>query len=525
MADKPSLDALFNKDIKTREKFISEYMRLKETAKNDEDTPTIFQADMENAIGALYDTVDFNKDGIIDEGEIQKVKDFDTTDGENTLSESDISILYDKTIEELSKGLKLDTPENMYKSAMSDDSSNSTLVGEQKGSAYLSNLSSRIDILNELIQARQSQSNSKIMTLRNELDKLISEKSNLSRKEKDNYSKNLQKIKAKEKELTKAQRAYAQKEEKMSVVANEIQYLSGMKTKDKNTKEKLDEWLAKYNQLKDDYDRLGLTIESLKSSISDLESTQKSYTDKAGFENSELTTKKDELEKAIEGEHLACQSAIAEYSRQISGLSEARAYAVAQTAPTSVIENYSDSDTTKFEENAQNLKNNWGSINPKLSDGFYQKVIEVSNRIGCDANDLMALMKSESSLNSKAQNPHGGATGLIQFMPKTAQKLGTSTTALYNMSPEQQLVFVEKYFNMTKKMAGFAPGERINAGQLYTLTFLPAYAKREVLAVKGHKYYDYNSGLDVDKDGKITESDLAKRMERMKPKSKPNQHT
>ena len=82
---------------------------------------------------------------------------------------------------------------------------------------------------------------------------------------------------------------------------------------------------------------------------------------------------------------------------------------------------------------------------------FVKKVREVSNRLGIDPNWLMAIMYTESArtFSPSIQNSIG-ATGLIQFMPKTAIGLGTTTTALKNMSAVDQLDYVEKYLNTYK---------------------------------------------------------------------------
>ena len=53
---------------------------------------------------------------------------------------------------------------------------------------------------------------------------------------------------------------------------------------------------------------------------------------------------------------------------------------------------------------------------------------------------------------------------------------------------------------------------------MYTLVFLPAYAKREVLAVKGHQYYNSNAGLDANGDGRITKRELGARVRKRIPK-------
>ena len=151
--------------------------------------------------------------------------------------------------------------------------------------------------------------------------------------------------------------------------------------------------------------------------------------------------------------------------------------------------------------------------NVKLTQSFLNKTKQVAQRIGCNYKDLLAVMNSESGLNSKAVNKKGGATGLIQFMPATAKALGTTTDALRNMTPEQQLDYVEKFYSMQRK--NFVKSNRqLSAGDLYTLTFLPAYVNQEVLTSQGHKFYDANKGLDVNGDGQITKSELAQRVAR-----------
>lgn len=151
--------------------------------------------------------------------------------------------------------------------------------------------------------------------------------------------------------------------------------------------------------------------------------------------------------------------------------------------------------------------------NVKLTKSFLNKVKQVAQRIGCNYKDLLAVMNSESGLNSRAQNQKGGATGLIQFMPATARALGTTTDALRNMSPEQQLDYVEKFYAMQRK--NFVKSNRqLSAGDLYSLTFMPACVNKEVLTTKGSTYYSANKGLDTNGDGQITKSELAQRVAR-----------
>lgn len=148
--------------------------------------------------------------------------------------------------------------------------------------------------------------------------------------------------------------------------------------------------------------------------------------------------------------------------------------------------------------------------NVKLDQAFLDKVKQISKDINCDYEDLLAVMNSESGLNSKAVNPKGGATGLIQFMPATAKSLGTTTEELKNMTPHQQLEYVEKYLKNAKASAGFSADKQLSGGDLYSLVFMPGKAKGEVLATAGTKAYSWNKGLDKDGDNQITKADLSR---------------
>lgn len=145
---------------------------------------------------------------------------------------------------------------------------------------------------------------------------------------------------------------------------------------------------------------------------------------------------------------------------------------------------------------------------------FLKKVKEISKRLNCDYKDLLGVMNSESGINAKAQNKNGGASGLIQFMPKTAEMLGTTTDKLREMAPIDQLDYVEECIKRCKKMAGMSANQKLSGGELYALIFLPARANREVLTTSNEAYYKANKGLDANKDGKITKAELDERVAR-----------
>lgn len=146
-------------------------------------------------------------------------------------------------------------------------------------------------------------------------------------------------------------------------------------------------------------------------------------------------------------------------------------------------------------------------------DAFTAKVESIANSLGYNPNWLMAIMHSETggTFSSKARNPLSGATGLIQFMPSTAEWLGTSTSALYNMSRLQQLDFVFLYFKKWKDTGKVAK----NYTDLYMITFYPYAVGRpdsfilgsEVSNEMARKIAQLNN-FDYNNDGYISVADF-----------------
>jgi len=147
---------------------------------------------------------------------------------------------------------------------------------------------------------------------------------------------------------------------------------------------------------------------------------------------------------------------------------------------------------------------------------FNKKLEKVATALGVKSKDLIAIMKQESSMNPAAVNPMSGATGLIQFMPKTAASLGTSTDELKQMSAVDQLDYVYKYF----KMVGVTPGMEL--GDLYMAVFMPAAVGKDDNHILGKagaagfsgKVYAQNKGLDKNRDGAITVADVKQSVSR-----------
>lgn len=173
--------------------------------------------------------------------------------------------------------------------------------------------------------------------------------------------------------------------------------------------------------------------------------------------------------------------------------------------------------------NAQELKKKWDKKKPGLSIEFFEKVVNISKKIKCSPEDLMAVMHSESAgtFNPGEWNHAGNrAVGLIQFTDIAAKSLDPTgeltLEKLAKMSAIEQLNYVEKYLEYAKcKVAKFDKSDELTAGDLYSIVYLPAVAKKDVLAEASNdpkEYYSKNKIFDRNKDGKITKSEMAEQV-------------
>ncbi len=138
---------------------------------------------------------------------------------------------------------------------------------------------------------------------------------------------------------------------------------------------------------------------------------------------------------------------------------------------------------------------------------FLSKLVEISKSLQINPNWLLIVMWKESKINPKAVNKNSGASGLIQFMPRTAKWLGTSVEQIREMTGTEQLDYVFKYF---KSYAG-----KIKTVQdLYLITFFPAALGKDddfVIHSKdlsAEKVADANPVIDINKDRQITKSEF-----------------
>jgi peptidoglycan hydrolase-like protein with peptidoglycan-binding domain len=152
----------------------------------------------------------------------------------------------------------------------------------------------------------------------------------------------------------------------------------------------------------------------------------------------------------------------------------------------------------------------WGA---RVSNEFRTKVRNIARALNCDPNHLMAAMAFETNetFSPSVRNPYSGATGLIQFISSTAQKLGTTTNALAAMTAEQQLDYVQRYMQPYANRLG-------TVEDVYMAILWPKAIGQPNSAVLMSRYsadasnrlaYEQNAPLDANRDGDITKAEAA----------------
>jgi hypothetical protein len=167
-----------------------------------------------------------------------------------------------------------------------------------------------------------------------------------------------------------------------------------------------------------------------------------------------------------------------------------------------------------------------------FSNEFYKKLTDLATSVGLKPEDLLLVSTIESGLDPAARNKNGNAVGLFQAMPATLKGFGYkgNYSDFQNESAESQLDFVKQYITKAAAMAG---GKFNSAAHVYVANFFPValqlpgvkngdpstvIIEKDPITQKyknislefERKVYKANSGLDQDKDGKITFGDFIK---------------
>ncbi|MFN0200269.1 MAG: transglycosylase SLT domain-containing protein [Bacteroidia bacterium] len=150
---------------------------------------------------------------------------------------------------------------------------------------------------------------------------------------------------------------------------------------------------------------------------------------------------------------------------------------------------------------------------------FEKKIVEISKKLEIQPEWLMAVIYSESRFNPNAVNYKGsGAVGLIQFMPKTANEMNITTAKIGKMTAIEQLDYVYQYLLQVKEKYG----KYNSLTDLYLAILYPKALEYKhdfcfTMYENPSIMYKQNLGLDENKDGNVTISDIDNRMKRIFP--------
>lgn len=140
----------------------------------------------------------------------------------------------------------------------------------------------------------------------------------------------------------------------------------------------------------------------------------------------------------------------------------------------------------------------------RYGQAFIDKVHSMSKALGIKPAWLMEVMHSESGLRHDIRNSIG-AVGFIQFLPSTAQALGTSPDALASMGGIAQLDYVLKFY--------LPYASKLRTPQdLYTAAFYPYALGKNNAYVVGSEQGDawarkvkaQNAPFDLNNNGYVT---------------------
>jgi hypothetical protein len=186
----------------------------------------------------------------------------------------------------------------------------------------------------------------------------------------------------------------------------------------------------------------------------------------------------------------------------------------------SLFDGYEASGDYKESEVYQKIHSRLGEKGKEnFSPAFFDKAKEVAERLGIPVEYLLTVIHFEtmgtfsSTIRPKRRDGSliSSAIGLIQFLSATAEGLGTTTELLSQMTPVQQLEYVEKYFKQHKNKIK----RGMSLEDVYLIVFTPTAAGKPadyVLYQRGDAGYSANAGLDLNKDGKITKWEITSKI-------------
>lgn len=123
-------------------------------------------------------------------------------------------------------------------------------------------------------------------------------------------------------------------------------------------------------------------------------------------------------------------------------------------------------------------------------------LIPVAFAVGGSPFDLARVIWAESRFNPQAVNPKSGATGLIQFLPSTAQKMGFTIEQIAAMGYHRQLDVTSYYLQLVASGAWAGPpGELDNQYKMALAVFYPAWRNKPPDSVLPESAQAANPGI------------------------------
>jgi len=336
MSNNFSLQNLFKAGL-TREQFIAKYGEIKSANGNIDSS--VFSDSMAGSIGEIFDTLNTDGNDTIDENELNTFMAYaDDGDNNTTITENDLKVLYEKVSNKISSAYTSTDPKVMYENAMAKTN------GDVTSSTYIADLESQIDVLNELIASRQTNSSNIIAQYQAKIDDLVMKSSKLSADFKKEYKTTSEDAAKLQKESDKNNSLIQKKQNEIQYVQNEADIinkeLSGMdEDSDKDDilsgKDELAKLSDRQKTLGEDYEQLTSQQSGYSSALAKAKAKLAQLTVKAQNEDSALKIQIQTYKGKIEEEKASAQSDIAGYKSQLNVLQQARDYAVSQIQVTS----------------------------------------------------------------------------------------------------------------------------------------------------------------------------------------------
>ena len=136
--------------------------------------------------------------------------------------------------------------------------------------------------------------------------------------------------------------------------------------------------------------------------------------------------------------------------------------------------------------------------------GFIEAAETVANDLGIPVSWLYSVISFETGGTFDTSEVNGmgsGATGLIQFMPATAEGLGTTVEALSSMSRAEQMEYVKAYLEPYKEY--LQSPDDLYLAILYPKALRNGWDDNYEFGARGLSIYDQNPIFDMNDDGII----------------------